>query len=184
MRKYLEQVLPKLQQFSKELDDLALLVDQPWVQVSENVRTVFVFRKNGDLLVSRNGDIGSARWEYLPSLNSIVLERDGRKTLYNKGYFDDAIMALKKDGSEDYLLLGNENKLTVATEAEVMRILNLKSEKPSTPQLVSSHDPSTSRSESQTRQTNESAYSDIVFAFWAMVIIVLVILFVVSTNPS
>lgn len=115
MQAYLTHLIPQLSQFSKGLDDFALFADHPWVQVGGEGRTVFVFRKGGELLVSRNGDVGTARWEHLPALRSIVVEKDGQKTLYNQGFLDDAILALKKDGVDEYLLLGNENEVGPVT---------------------------------------------------------------------
>jgi hypothetical protein len=125
MRAYVAGILPSLRQYSHSLDTISLFTEQPWVVVDDEAdeRVVHVFRKGGDLLVSRNGDVQTHGWEHIPALNSIVIDWGKGKTMYNQGFLDDAVLVLKKDGVQEYLLLGNEAKLGGVTEADVLRSL-------------------------------------------------------------
>lgn len=123
MNAYLRSLLPRLKQAGRTLDDLARLEEQPWVQVTGGARTVYVFRPGGGLLVSREGDVETATWEHVPALQSVVVSAGGTKTLYNHGYLDDAVLALRKDGTDEYLLLANQAKIGDVTEENVLRYL-------------------------------------------------------------
>lgn len=120
---YLADLIPRLQRFSSSLDNVALFADHPWVQVSASSRTVYVFRKGGELLISQEGNVMTARWEYLPALRSVVVEANGKKTLYNQGFLDDSVLALRQDGRGEYLILGNENKIGLVNEQSISRVL-------------------------------------------------------------
>lgn len=128
MKTYISNLLPKLQEYSARLDNLTLLTDQPWVQLDESGdRTVFVFRSDGnELLVSRNGKVNTCTWEYLEHMNSLVIETDEEKTLYNQGFLDESAMILRKDGRDEYLLLANENKVEVTAAEKVLEQLERK----------------------------------------------------------
>jgi hypothetical protein len=128
MRAYIANVLPRLKEYSARLDNLALFTDQPWVQIDETGdRTVFVFRSEGnELLISKNGNVNTCSWEYLEYMNSLLIEANGEKTLYNQGFMDEAVMILRKDGQADYLLLANENKVQERSPEKILAILSQK----------------------------------------------------------
>lgn len=108
---YLFDIIPKIQVFSKKLDDISLLINQHWVSINEmnNNKTVFIFRSNEQLLISENGKIERAKWEYIGS-NSLVIDQQSGSYLFRHGFLDDTILALKVDGTETYALFINETK--------------------------------------------------------------------------
>jgi len=57
MRTYLADIIPKIQRFSKRLDDLTKLTNQHWVSLSDinQSKQVYIFRENNQLLISDNG---------------------------------------------------------------------------------------------------------------------------------
>lgn len=59
MKTYITDIIPKLQRFSQKLDNLTLLTNQHWVVLDEleSSKTVFIFRSNNELLISRNGKV-------------------------------------------------------------------------------------------------------------------------------
>lgn len=128
MRAYIANVLPRLQKYSARLDNLALFTDHPWIQIDESGdRTVFVFRSEGnELLISKNGNVNTCSWEYLDYMNSLLVEANGKKTLYNQGFMDEAVMILSKDGQSDYLLLANENKVQERDAEKILANLSRK----------------------------------------------------------
>lgn len=128
MRSYIANVLPRLKKYSARLDNLALFTDHPWIQIDESGdRTVFVFRSEGnELLISKNGNVNTCSWEYLEYMNSLLVEANEKKTLYNQGFMDEAVMILSKDGESDYLLLANENKVQERSAEKILANLSHK----------------------------------------------------------
>jgi hypothetical protein len=111
MQTFISEIIPKLQNFSKKLDDLTLLTNQHWVVLDElnNAKNVYIFRNNNELLISSNGKVEKAHWEYLGN-NSLLIDRKDESLLFKHGFFDENVMALKIDGKEEYALLVNENR--------------------------------------------------------------------------
>ena len=111
MQTYIADIIPKLQKFSKKLDDLTLLTNQHWVVLDEltKAKNVYIFRSNNELLISSNGKVEKGKWEYLGN-NSLLIDRKDESFLFKHGFFDENVMALKIDGKEEYALMINENR--------------------------------------------------------------------------
>ncbi|MCB0650916.1 MAG: hypothetical protein KDC85_06540 [Saprospiraceae bacterium] len=111
MRTYILDIIPSLQRFSQKLDDLTILTNQHWVVVDEidNSKIVYIFRANSDLLISQNGRVEKAKWEYLGN-NSLLIDKKDESYLFKHGFLDENILALKVDSKNEYAFLVNENK--------------------------------------------------------------------------
>lgn len=111
MKTFISDLIPKLQRFSQKLDNLTLLTNQHWVVIDEisNSKNVYIFRANNDLLISHNGKVEKAKWEYLGN-NSLLIDRKDESYLFKHGFFDENILALKVDSKDEYAFLINENK--------------------------------------------------------------------------
>ncbi len=111
MKTYLSDIVPKLKQYSQKLDNLTLLTNQHWVIINdiENTKQVYIFRQGGELLISQNGKVSKAKWEYLGN-NSLLIEMSEDCFLFKHGFFDENILALKIDSKEEYAFLVNENR--------------------------------------------------------------------------
>ena len=123
MKTYLKNIVDRFRNYSEKLDNFSILTDQPWITQTDNLsdRCVFIFRKeNKELYILTNGvmkkeDEGSA-WDYIASMNSLLIRRNGETKLYNQGFFDEAIMILRLDGTNELQLFANENKIESTTE--------------------------------------------------------------------
>lgn len=112
MVEYVKTLLPRLQQFSKGLNDTAIFAEIPWAFIDDDGdKVTYIFRRNNDLLVSKRGDVTTGHWEYLPVVQSLLIEHAGRKRMYNQGFVDNVVMALRKDGTDELFLLANQNVL-------------------------------------------------------------------------
>ena len=113
MKEFLKRILPRISEQSQRIDNLALLTNNPWVEVSEGRdRTLYIFRsQNNELLVSRNGEVTSCSWEFLEYANSLLIEVDGNRRLYQQGFIDPAVLVLRLDGQDEFLTLVNQNKI-------------------------------------------------------------------------
>ena len=110
MKTYFSDLIPKLQKFSQKLDNLTLLTNQHWVVIDDikSSKNVYIFRGNNELLISQNGKVEKAKWEYLGN-NSLLIDRKDESYLFKHGFFDENILALKVDSKEEYAFLINEN---------------------------------------------------------------------------
>jgi hypothetical protein len=111
MKTFIADIIPKLQKYSQKLDNLTLLTNQHWVVVDEiaNSKTVYIFRSNNELLISKNGEVEKAKWEYLGN-NSLLLDLKDKSYLFRHGFFDESVLALKIDGKDEYALMVNESQ--------------------------------------------------------------------------
>jgi hypothetical protein len=111
MKTYLTDIIPKIQRFSKRLDDLTILTNQHWVVVDELMgsKSIYIFRSNNELLISLNGRVEKAKWEYLGN-SSLLIDKKDESYLFKHGFLDENILALKVDSKDEYAFLVNENK--------------------------------------------------------------------------
>jgi hypothetical protein len=112
MKDYITSLLPRLKQYSRSLNDTALLADHPWVFIdADGKKLTHIFRRDGQLLVSVQGEVVKGKWEYLPAINSLLIEYSGKSWLYNQGFVDPAILVMQKDDTEDLFVLANQNMI-------------------------------------------------------------------------
>lgn len=111
MKTYITDIIPKFKKFSHKLDNLSLLTNQHWVVIDDikNNKNVYIFRQNNELLISQNGKVEKAKWEYLGN-NSLLIDRKDESYLFKHGFFDENILALKIDSKDEYAFLVNETK--------------------------------------------------------------------------
>ncbi|MGO1585787.1 hypothetical protein [Mesonia sp.] len=77
MKFYILNVISKIQNFSKKLDETALIENNHWVYIDDLnfEKKVYIFRPNGQLLISTNGIVSKSSWEYLGS-GSFLIDHD------------------------------------------------------------------------------------------------------------
>jgi hypothetical protein len=109
MKTYMTDLITKFQRFSEKLDNLTLLTNQHWVLLDElgSSKNVYIFRENNVLLISHNGKVEKANWEYLGN-NSLLIDRKNEIYLFRHGFFDENVLALKIDGKNEYSFFINE----------------------------------------------------------------------------
>lgn len=111
MKAYLSDILPKLQRFSKKLDNLTILTNQHWVLIERitEAKYIYIFRSNNELLISKDGRVEKARWEYLEN-NSLLIDRKDESLIFKHGFVDENVLAIKIDSKEKYAVFINESK--------------------------------------------------------------------------
>jgi hypothetical protein len=111
MKIYLNNTLKLLQNYSRTLDKTSILINKPWTLIDENFELQkFIFKKNNELLLSKNGQVNIGKWEYYAEAKSLLIDRGFDKILCNEEFIDDGVLILKIDGNQDkYFILANEN---------------------------------------------------------------------------
>lgn len=112
MKSYILDIIPRIQRFSKKLDESSNLIGHHWVLFNDRLdetKTVFIFRSQNELIIAKNGIIEKSRWEYLGN-DSIIIETKENSLLLKHGFLDEKILALKRDSFNDYSIFINESK--------------------------------------------------------------------------
>ena len=109
MKAYVSDLIPKLYRFSKKLDNLSLLTEKHWIILDEfpQTRTVYIFRENKDLIISRNGIVKKGSWELI-SNSSILINTEEENYLFKQGFIDENFLILKLNGMDRYIFFINE----------------------------------------------------------------------------
>ncbi|MEZ4802181.1 MAG: hypothetical protein R2797_05360 [Gelidibacter sp.] len=127
MKDFLTELIPKIEQFSEKLNNTALLTRQHWILLDTDNSTYkkYIFKNNGELLISIDGKVSKGKWEYL-NHQCILIEHQSDTLLFNHGFFEKDILALKLDGVQDFFLLVDENRFnydlkTIKSVAEFLK---------------------------------------------------------------
>ena len=125
MKYYLKDILNRLQKYSASLDQSSFLIDKPWVVSSDDsAYQKLIFRKDGRVHLSKDGNLTDGKWEYLPEAQALIIDYGDNKKLYRHQFLDEAVLALKidgrKDDDSDFFLLANETLVPDANAKEYL----------------------------------------------------------------
>lgn len=110
MKTYITNIINQVSEFSQKQEENVNLINFHWVLINEsNIKKVFIFRKNQELLVSLGGQVERGKWEDL-GYNSFLLEFNEGSFLFKQEFIDDTVLALKLDSQNQYALFINETK--------------------------------------------------------------------------
>lgn len=113
LQELIKDLQTSLKSYSLGLAKQNLLVDIPWTMVDGDLNLQrLIFRKDNSLYIVKEGEIQESKWEYLPAMNSLVIEVGGKKILMNEVFADGKALILKRDGvSLEFLSFANQNEL-------------------------------------------------------------------------
>lgn len=107
-------ITDKIKSLGIKTIDLNLLTTNSWFYVSDesiNIKKIFIFRTNGQLLISTNGNVMKAAWEILThATNSLLVEISGVPELLNIVFLTNDFLVTLKDGTEDYSIFVKQEK--------------------------------------------------------------------------
>jgi hypothetical protein len=111
MKLYLKSIVNQLQNFSATLDKSSILIDKPWALIDEEFELQkLIFKKNKELIISKNGQVQVGKWDYFAEAKSLLIDRNVDKILCNEAFIDKGVLILKLDGTENrFFMLANEN---------------------------------------------------------------------------
>lgn len=105
MKTYLLNAVQRLKNYSQKLDAQAILYDKSWEVFNESGdKELMIFRANNELLISRNGIIQKGKWELL-DISNLIIDVGEKSYLLNAAYIEDQFLALKLDGTEQYMVM-------------------------------------------------------------------------------
>lgn len=111
MKEFLKHIVVDLKNISKSLDKKSILIDKPWALIDSDFEMQkLIFKKNNELIMSKDGNVTMGKWEYLAEAKSILIDRGKDKILCNEAFIDEGVLILKVDGiRSEFFVLANEN---------------------------------------------------------------------------
>jgi len=127
METNLSVLIPRVCKLSQKFDNTSLILSHHWVLIDEinSKKKLYIFRKNKELLISKDGKVDTASWRYLGK-NTLLIEQEKVKKLYKHGFFDQNLIAIKTDVEGNYSFFVNEEKfdLGLNSENKIAKYLN------------------------------------------------------------
>lgn len=112
MKTYLMSIPDSIKGISDKLNIKALLCDKSWVIYNdEDTKIVFIFEKSGSIIISQNGVVEKAKWEYVKANKSILIENNGHTLLLHPTFVDDVLFILQQDGTSLHIVMIDEKEV-------------------------------------------------------------------------
>lgn len=106
MKTYILDTFNRYKRFSKELDVKTALCNRSWVVFNDcGEREVYKFREDGELKIVLSGRVSEGQWEYDPVDDTIEIRASNQAFMVHPGMYDNLIMALKIDGTDEVSFL-------------------------------------------------------------------------------
>ena len=101
MKEYISNIIPRLKDLSLTLDRKENFIEKPWVWLDEdNNQQKFIFKRNGELIMSLNGQAAIGKWEYISSAKSLLIDRIQDKILLNQDFINEEREAAKNNSMQ------------------------------------------------------------------------------------
>lgn len=112
MYEFLRNIIPRIQSFSKRLDQIEVFVDRSWILVDENnnKHEYNFLRENNQLIMSLNGQVKLGSWQLLPT-GKLLIERGENALLLDNAFIDEAVLVLKRGNSNELPFILFNDKL-------------------------------------------------------------------------
>lgn len=113
MKTYLLDTFNRYKRFSQNLDVKTVLCSKSWyVFNDEGEKQLYIFQRDGSVLVTTNGVGSFFSWKYLSANNSILLYSNKDSfIMLRTAFVDGNVLAFQLDGTNRYTFLIEENKL-------------------------------------------------------------------------
>lgn len=113
MNSIIRNLIPRLKEFSLSLNEGSLIADRPWILIEHNRMEKLIFRSNGEVLILNKGSVKIGKWEYIPALKSLLIDRLYDKLLLKCVFLDPSVMIFDNNSgaSDNLLIFINEDKI-------------------------------------------------------------------------
>lgn len=114
MKSYLfDHIIRKVKKYSENLEVKNILCEKPWIVFNDTgEKEVFIFRNDGTVLVTKNGEGVKTTWEWIPTNKSLLInkvEQENSIVILRPEFVNNTVLALQLDGTEKYTFLIDEN---------------------------------------------------------------------------
>ena len=109
MEQYIKNIIPNIKQYGMLLSHKEYFVNKPWKVINTKMDNIeYIFKKEGELMISNNGDVTKCKWELISSSKIIIDTPQGIILFENLFYNKDILLLIKANKDEDLLILINE----------------------------------------------------------------------------
>ncbi|MEL6923362.1 MAG: hypothetical protein AAFO94_04875 [Bacteroidota bacterium] len=134
MDEYLDkEILPKIRPWSEDLYEKEYYLDTRWLEIrdAENFHesVLHIFQKDGNYLISVDGNISKGHWKILSKSNTLILDQGNRNELYDLKFLNGDFFILSKHGNQrrknqrEYFVMGRESLVSGLEWREIMDLL-------------------------------------------------------------
>lgn len=113
MKTFLLDIADRFRRFDEQLDVKALLCNKSWQVFNDSgAKEIYIFQEDGSLIISLNGKVSRATWQYIPANRSLIINSDNESYMLRPFFQDENLFALQLDGTQEYSFLINEAQRT------------------------------------------------------------------------
>lgn len=110
MKTYLLDTINRIKRFSEKLDIRTALCNTPWIVFNDTGdKELFIFNSDGNVLITINGLGVKRTWQWVAANQSLIIDQDDSIIMLHPEYISSSIIALKRDGTNEYAFLIDEN---------------------------------------------------------------------------
>ena len=109
MKTFLLDIADRFHRFDEQLDVKALLCNKSWQVFNDSgVKEIYIFQEDGSLIISLNGKVSRATWQYIPANRSLIINSDNESYMLRPFFQDENLFTLQLDGTQKFSFLINE----------------------------------------------------------------------------
>lgn len=109
MKTFLLDIADRFRRFDEQLDVKALLCNKSWQVFNDSgAKEIYIFQEDGSLIISLNGKVSRATWQYIPANRSLIINSDNESYMLRPFFQDENLFTLQLDGTREYSFLLNE----------------------------------------------------------------------------
>lgn len=103
MKTFFFDTLNRYKRFSEKLDAKTILCNKSWWIFNDSgEKEIYIFQEDGSLIISFNGKVTHATWQYIPANKSLVISTSKESYMLHPAFVDENIFALQQDGTNKF----------------------------------------------------------------------------------
>ena len=113
MKAYLMSIHDSIKGINDKINVKTLLCNKSWIVFNdEGLKIVFIFQRDGSLIISQNGVVTKSKWDYIKANKAILVEDNNQQILLlHPTFVDDVLFVLQQDGTESHIVMIDETKV-------------------------------------------------------------------------
>lgn len=125
MKTFVLDSLNRYMKLSDKLDTQTFICNGSWwIYNDTKEKEIWVFQNKGRLLTAVNGIVQVKEWEYVTNNKTILVTQENSSYMFNIAFIDDKVFLLNLDGTQEYILMLNENEISNVKEITLNDITN------------------------------------------------------------
>ena len=130
MQTYLFDTINRYKRFSEELDVKTVICNKSWWVFNDSgEKELYIFNPDGKLDVIYSGRVTEGAWRYVSANKSIIVSANGESFMLDPAFVDNAIFALKLNGTDQYVFMIDENNTALFVPSTYKELMGYFEEK-------------------------------------------------------